>query len=288
LGLFKLKQEKILKFFSPSAENLRYASTTDYAAHAEAAVTAPTSQAPAGLFTPKLQSGQSMVSVDTSYVTPEVFGEAIGSLRPLLKRYTHYLTRKVTQTATAACTFQTFQPRFPYLKWDDGANRHTRGFSMVAYCLPSYLLVSGGTRFKVRIKQLVGTTGNDMLVTRALGTVDTAGFINAATTTSSPEQWLMDQTLGLSYSGAAVFYQSCDIIEVELPDMYGLRARNTRTILSRNYTDTGLLISMPYSSANADTTTCYYNTFVAGADDLSFYGFCGPPVIYFYGSPTAN
>jgi len=284
VGLIQVKAGKNFKVFSPSATNLRYASYNDYVAHAEAAVPAATVQAVAGVYTPIIQSGDSMVSVDTSYVVPEVFGEAVGSLRPLLKRYTFYLGEFKNQTATAVANFQTFQPRFPYLKWDDGAARHTRGFTLIGYMLPAYYSVSGSTRLKFRARVWAGNSNNDLYATRTLGTVYNAGYVNAPATSTSIHQYMMDQCMGLSFSGSAL---QATIAEVELPDMYGLRSRNTRTILTRNYTDYGVTFSIPFQSANGEADLLTYDIFFAGGDDFTLYAFCGPPTIYFAGVATA-
>jgi hypothetical protein len=290
--IVQVKAGKNFKLFNPTAQTLRYASFSTYNNKAEVTVNVPATTAAAGTYTPLPQSKELNTEVDTSYLVPEVFGEQTGSLRPLLKRYSYYTTQlPAGQVCTAAApgVFMVDIPRFPTFRFSDGTIRRMRGFTVIAYLMPSYLLVSGSTRIKFHLATNVNGTSTYLLnymnppttVSRKLITGDLqGGYVVNVNPVTGIIPAAADNAYGGSFSGSAI--TDCTVnpfLEIENPDMYGLRARNTRTIMSFA-ADYGVSISQLHTFG---TVSNNYTIWYAGGDDLSFFAYVGPPILYFWG-----
>lgn len=282
--------------YSPTMATLQYMSVVDY--QNAAVIGPPTSTVTYndGTYTPNAQSARSDSVVEvmhqhTNFVTQEIFGEAVGSFRSLVKRYSNYYAFRYESGDQDSLSIVTLD-RHPKVRTINSTpNILNYEFTWPAYTALAYYFGSGSLRVKDHIRASNGTQGMVPLtpwtVSRCYGFLNY--FIGALDTSLTGITTYTQFLYGNTPAGAMTFPTdsagTC-MMEFEIPDMYGLKVRETSVLLGNATPD----YTVQVSCLN-DITGNYvfnHNLFYAAGDDYNLYMFKGWPTLYFWAPPLAS
>lgn len=234
----------------------------------------------------------------TSEVDGVYFGEAIVSLRQLIRRYT--LWSSLGGVVNAGRHIQRLRmPDFPahrgytqfgatnYVGVGPAGNFNPSLTTILHYLSVAYLGYRGGIRHKVVMGQLNNTAGNLAVVTRdqAISNYAAVYATAASDVITSQYAFATNRVNGLLLSGQTgghiIPMPLQNALEFELPMYTKNRFLSTRNMGTR----------APFSADNfshtitietgANTVIPSYDIFLAGAEDMTFVGFQGAPPLTF-------
>jgi len=278
--------------YCPTMVNLQHMSISPYSSVAEVSIPVNNSNIiPAGSYTPVLQSAVNELACDDKQATlfnnTEVFGESIGSFRSLCKRYCYYYSYNDTFTTNNFAVYQIGLDRYPAPRQIQ-TTRFNSGFTWMAYASLAYYFVSGGTRVKIFISPSSNfPQAGPWVASRWKGHMSIGNY-TVTTATGN-----LAQAAGASYTDAAAggIATATDvtagntILEIQIPDQIGYKAEYVNAAFNiLNTTYTAKVECVCNDSIN---TFLSHTTFYAGADDFNLYLYRGPPILYFWGTPTA-
>lgn len=280
--------------YCPTMINLQYSSTSPYHAVAEAthAVNTQNIGTPS-TYTPVAQSAVNEIAVDDKQATlfnnNEVFGETVGSFRAMVKRYCYYYSVTDAYTTASHSIYQISLDRMPGPRFSGGASRVNVGFNWMNYAGLSYYFVSGGSRVKLFLYPIANwPQSGPWVASRWKGSMSYGSATTSAITGDQAEAAraaYVDSASGCiaTFSDAIV---GNTVVEIQIPDQTGYKANYTDSVfIVGTNTDYTAAIQCPINGSVASQLT--HTTFYAAADDFNLYLYRGPPIIYFWGTPTS-
>jgi hypothetical protein len=236
------------------------------------------------------------------------YGEKITSIRQLLKRYCHFrLISQQTSAVTRTLDYYLLRQMPGMPGYDPNGPDVTGGGAAYLYANNNYInyykQCFAGWRGSIRWKFLPVSNCEYVYVDRATGAAQRAAVVNYRRSATFPiianQGTAVTAYAGVSahkYSGAGCATTPCrtmNALEIEVP--YHLPIRFSKTYGEFLPVDTNTLAngypggdSFHFAGASAvNNSQVLFDTYVAGGEDLTFFGFVGAPTFYSAPLPAA-
>lgn len=202
----------------------------------------------------------------------EIFGDDCVTLRTLMKRYDLYASMDIT--GGAAFTSISYR-RLPDTVEIVGGAQKNNFLTLLEYVGRSFILNSGSTRVMV---ETAGSYG-DIRICRSTGTNCLVATTSAITPVAYTRTYVTAERQ-FNGSTATRLESTGPFLEFEIPDCSGLRAQiNTFDPTVEDTTIVADIFSVTNVAANG--TSSLRVSYAAG-EDFNFYGYCGPPSMYYW------